>query len=97
MLSDSCRGKLTSVSGIVEYSIVFLTLVGLVALRLRRKIPNDGLVPPRYRVPWVLIAVASLMTTFILCVSVTRHPFSGLSYLAFSAASVVMYRNVVVG
>lgn len=74
---------------------MLLTLCGLVTLRFRERASPGSRGPPIFRVSWFPIAAALLATSFILLVSVSRHPFAGLGYLGFLAISTVIYSYVV--
>lgn len=73
--------------GIVEYSVAFLTLIGLLTLRFRH-IPTEGNARRNiFHVPFPFILVASAATAIMVSISLVRHPIAGIGFLAFCVAS----------
>jgi amino acid transporter len=74
--------SLVSLMGIVEYAVVFLTLVGLLYLRLRPKPDTDA--PdnrPILKVPFILIPIALFTVTSMVVVSTIYHPRAGIGFV----------------
>jgi len=77
--------------GIVEYSVAFVTILGLVNLRLQNRGVNRNIAQSIFRVPWLLILVASTATVVMVLISVIRHPLIGVGYLISCAASTYIF------
>lgn len=88
-------GALIIFIGIVEYSVTFFTILGLLTLRLRPKSPDNVLSRVIFKVPWLFIFVALAATAFIVSVSVIRHPFSGVGFILFCLMSAGIYEYVI--
>jgi hypothetical protein len=95
MAYDGITDKTVWRQGIVEYSVTFVTLVGLLTLRLRPKSPEGNTSRVVYRVPWLLILVASAATAVVVSISVARHSIAGIGFLAFGVASAGIYRRII--
>ncbi|KAK6340601.1 hypothetical protein TWF696_008926 [Orbilia brochopaga] len=82
--------------GTVEYTTVFLTLMGLLRIRNGFKIHIRG--STRHAMPqnplW-LIVVASLAVVFMLLSSLSKHPLTGLGLALFSIAVSIFYKFVI--
>ncbi|KAK0639569.1 amino acid/polyamine transporter I [Cercophora newfieldiana] len=76
-------GSLVSLMGIIEYAVVFLTLVGLLYLRLG---PVPDAVTPDHnqtilKVPFLLIPVALITVASMVVISTIWHPRAGIGFI----------------
>lgn len=72
---------------------MFLTICGLVSLRPKPQ--NSEIGPPLFQVSYIVIFLALVATLFILCVSIFKHPFAGLGYVAFCVVTTLVHRYIV--
>lgn len=73
----------------VEYWVVFVTLTGLVSLRLRHN-PEPTDADPGLsivKVPGLIILVAWLAIAFVITTSFIRHPLTGSGFALFCFVS----------
>jgi hypothetical protein len=82
--------------GIIEYAVVFLTLIGLLYLRLRPKpVTEASDTQPILKVPFVLIPIALLTVTSMVVVSTIYHPRAGMGFFACFLLSGLIHTFVV--
>ena len=83
--------------GIVEYAVVFLTLIGLLFLRLRSKADTEDDDPDRpiIKVPFILIPIALLTVTWMVVVSSIRHWHAGVVFILCCAAIAGLHTLVI--
>ncbi|KAK4196659.1 amino acid transporter [Triangularia verruculosa] len=85
--------SLISFIGIVEYWIVFLTLVGLLSLRFfpTPDQRTQTVTMPIFKVPVIVILVALLALGFMVILSIARHQLAGIGFMIFCVGSGVFH------
>jgi len=89
--------RLTQDTGIIEYSVVFLSLIGLLSLRIRGSSAtgNGAASEAVIKVPIVLIPVALVTVGWMVLFSTIRHPEAGLGFFGCCALGAAIHTSII--